>query len=127
MRISSDYLNLCLAEVKLTHEYEMKKQEEKEKAREDRERMREEERAQKEFEKAQREAAIEKAKTEKALAEAHEALQKATGEHLEAIQTEIQVLENAWLTSKQSRTGPYRWLTHEDGTRLRNLEHRLIR
>jgi hypothetical protein len=93
VRISDEYLRLCLAELNLTHEYELKKQEEKEKAREDRERMREEERAQKEFERAQREAAIEKMKAEKALAAAREALQKASGEHLEAIQAEIQVLE----------------------------------
>ena len=83
----------------------MKKQEEKEKAREDRERMREEERAQKEYERAQREAAIEKVKTEKALAAAREALQQASGEHLEAIQTEIDVLEKrmADAQAKQDR------------------------
>jgi hypothetical protein len=92
-RISDAYLKLCLAELQLAHEYEMKRQEEKEKAREERERMREEERAQKDFERAQREAAIEKAKAEKALAAARDALEQATGEHLEAIQTEIQVLE----------------------------------
>ncbi len=104
-RISDAYLKLCLAELRLTHEYEMKKQEEKEQAREERERMREEERAQKDFERAQREAATEKAKTEKALAAARDALQKATGEHLEAIQTEIQVLEKrmADAQSKQDR------------------------
>jgi hypothetical protein len=104
-RISDAYLRLCLAELRLTHEYEMKKQEEKEKAREDRERMREEERAQRDFERAQREAAIEKAKAEKALAAARDALQKATGEHLEAIQAEIQVLEErmADAQSKQDR------------------------
>jgi hypothetical protein len=104
-RISDAYLKLCLAEIQLTHEYEMKKQDEKEKAREDRERMREEERAQKDFERAQREAVIEKAKAEKALAAARDALQKATGEHLEAIQTEIQVLEKrmADAQSKQDR------------------------
>ncbi|MGA2674422.1 MAG: DUF4041 domain-containing protein [Terracidiphilus sp.] len=105
IRISDAYLKLCLAEIQLTHEYEMKKQDEKEKAREDRERMREEERAQKDFERAQREAVIEKAKAEKALAAARDALQKATGEHLEAIQTEIQVLEKrmADAQSKQDR------------------------
>jgi hypothetical protein len=105
VRISNDYLKLCLAELRLTHEYEMKKQEEKEKAREDRERMREEEREQKEFERAQREAAIEKAKTEKALAAAREALQQASGDHLEAIQTEIDVLEKrmADVQAKQDR------------------------
>jgi hypothetical protein len=105
VQISSDYLQLRLSELRLTHEYEMKKQDEKEKAREDRERMREEERAQKEFERAQREAAIEKAKTEKALAAAREALQQASGEHLEAIQTEIDVLEKrmADAQAKQDR------------------------
>jgi hypothetical protein len=104
-RICDIYLKLCLAELSLTHEYEMKKQEEKEKAREDRERMREEERAQRDFERAQREAAAEKAKAEKALAVARDALQKATGEHLEAIQTEIQELEKkmADAQSKQDR------------------------
>lgn len=104
-RLSDAYLDLCLAELRLTHEHEMKKQEEKEKAREDRDRMREEERAQKDFERAEREAVIEKAKAEKALAAARDALQKATGEHLEAIQTEIQVLEKrmADAQSKQDR------------------------
>ena len=104
-RLSHNYLDMCLAELRLTHEYEMKKQEEKEKAREDRERMREEERAQKDFERAQREAAIEKAKAEKALAAARDELQKATGEHLEAIQIEIQALEKkmADAQSKQDR------------------------
>jgi hypothetical protein len=92
-KISDAYLKLCLAELRLTHEYELKRQEEKEKAREDHERMREEERAQKDFERAQREAAIERAKAEKALAAARDELQKATGEHLEAIQTEILGLE----------------------------------
>ena len=42
-RISNSYLELCLAELKLTNEYEMKKQEEKEKACEERERMRKQE------------------------------------------------------------------------------------
>jgi hypothetical protein len=91
--IKPEYLQLCVAELQLTHEYQLKLQEEKEKSREDRERMREEERAQKEFEKAQREAALEKAKAERALAAAREALQQASGEHLVAIQNEISDLE----------------------------------
>jgi len=105
VKITPSYLKLCLSELHLTHEHELKKQEEKEKAREDRERMREEERAQRDFERAQREAAIERAKAERALAAAREALQKASGEHLDAIQTEIQVLEQrmADAQSKQDR------------------------
>jgi hypothetical protein len=104
-RLTETYLKLCLDELRLTHEYEMKKQEEKEKEREDRERMREEERAQRDFERAQREAAIEKAKAEKALETARDALRKATGEHLEAIQAEIKELEKrmADAQSKQDR------------------------
>jgi hypothetical protein len=104
-RLTEAYFNLCLDELRLTHEYEMKKQEEKEKEREDRERMREEERAQKDFERARREAAIEKANAEKALETARDALQKATGEHLVAIQAEIQELEKrmADAQSKQDR------------------------
>lgn len=48
--ISSQYLNLKLEELKLSHEYELKKQDEKEQAKEERERLREEARAQKELE-----------------------------------------------------------------------------
>lgn len=105
VNITDAYLKICLAELKLTHELELKKQEEKEKAREDRERLREEERAQKEFERAQREAAAEKVRAEKALAAARDALQRASGTHLEAIQTEIQELEQrmANAQAKQER------------------------
>jgi len=93
--ITPTYRDVCLAELHLTHEYELKKQAEKEEQREIREQMREEERAQREFEKAQREAALERDRAEKALASAREALQKASGEHLDAIQQQIQNLEQS--------------------------------
>lgn len=91
--ITPTYRDACLTELRLTHEYEVKKQEEKEEQREIRERMREEERAQREFEKAQRDAALERERAEKALAQARAELQKASGEHLDAIQQHIQELE----------------------------------
>lgn len=90
--ITPTYRDACLAELRLTHEYELKKQQEKEEQREIREQMREEERAQKEYEKAQRDAALERDRAEKALAAAREEL-RASGEHLEAIQAHIQDLE----------------------------------
>jgi hypothetical protein len=103
--VTKPYLDLCLAELRLTHEYEIKKQEEKEEQKAIREQMREEERAQKEFEKAQRDAAVEKERAEKALAAARADLQKASGEHLEAIQHKIEDLEQkvAEAQAKQDR------------------------
>jgi hypothetical protein len=91
--ITPSYLDLCLAELQLTHEFETKKQEEKEEQREIRERMREEEQAQREFERAQKEAAAEKMRAQKALQAARAELQKATGEHAIAIQQKVQELE----------------------------------
>jgi hypothetical protein len=91
--ITPSYLDLCLAELQLTHEFETKKQEEKEEQREIRERMREEEQAQREFERAQKEAAAEKMRAQKALQAARAELQKATGEHAIAIQQKVEELE----------------------------------
>jgi hypothetical protein len=93
VKITDKYLQLCLDELRLTHEYEQKKQDEKEEQRQIREQMREEERVQKEYERAQREAALERDKAEKALAQARAELQKATGDHLEAIQEKVRELE----------------------------------
>lgn len=103
--ITTAYLDLCLAELHLTHEYEQKRQEEKEEQKAIREQMREEERAQKEFERAQREAALEKERAEKALAAARSELQKASGDHLDAIQQKIHDLEQkvADAQAKQDR------------------------
>lgn len=103
--ITPAYLDLCLSELRLTHEYEQKKQDEKEEQKAIREQMREEERAQKEFEMAQRDAAVERDRAEKALAAARAELQKASGEHLEAIQRKIEELEQkvADAQAKQDR------------------------
>jgi hypothetical protein len=92
IQINPAYLVLCLKELRLSYEYEVKRQEEKEEQRAIRERMREEEKVQREIERAQREAALEKEKLEKALAAATAELQKASGEHLVAIQQQIEDL-----------------------------------
>ncbi len=91
--ITPSYLELCLAELRLTHEFETKKQEEKEEQRAIREQMREEEQAQREFERAKKEAASEKLRAEKALQAAKVELQKASGEHALAIQRKVEELE----------------------------------
>jgi hypothetical protein len=91
--ITPSYLELCLAELRLTHEFETKKQEEKEEQKAIREQMREEEQAQREFERAQKEAAAEKQRAEKALLAARAELQKASGEHALAIQQKVEELE----------------------------------
>jgi hypothetical protein len=80
--LSQDYLDLALAELRLTHEYEQKKYEEREEQRAIREQMRDEERALREAERAQQEAASEEARFEKALEKARAEVEKATGEKL---------------------------------------------
>lgn len=80
--LSQEYLDLALKELRLTHEYEQKKYEEREEQRAIREQMREEERAMREAERAQQEAAVEETRYEKALQKARAEVEKATGEKL---------------------------------------------
>ncbi len=91
--ITKAYLDLALAELRLSYEYERKKHEEQEEQREIRERMREEERAQREFERAQQEAATEEARYEKALERARAEVGKANGEEVEAANANVRALE----------------------------------
>ena len=72
--ITSQFLDLKLNELSLTHEFEQKKYEEKEEQRMIREQMRDEERAQKELEKAQKEAEDEEQRFQKALEKAKKEL-----------------------------------------------------
>ncbi len=93
IRIVPEYLELSLAELRLTYEHEKKKREVLEEQREIRERMREEERAQREFERAQLEAATEQERYEKALARARAEVEKAKGEEIEAANQRVLDLE----------------------------------
>jgi multidrug efflux pump subunit AcrA (membrane-fusion protein) len=99
--ITPEYLELALAELRLTHEHEAKKQEEKEEQRQIREQMREEERAQKEIERAQQEAAAEQARYEKALEKARSEMEKAKGEQVKKMDAKIADLEQKLTEAQQ--------------------------
>lgn len=91
--ITEEFLNLKLAELALTYEYEQKKYEEKEEQRVIREQMREEEKAQKELEKAQREAEDEERRFQKALEKAKLELKGANSLNAAVLQEQILELE----------------------------------
>ena len=100
LKISSRYINLKLKELKLTHEYELKKYDEKERQRQIREQMREEEKARRDFEKARKEAEKEERLLQKAMKEAQEAVAKASveerakfEEQLKQLQEQLQIAE----------------------------------
>lgn len=95
MRITPEYLELKLAELRLDYETEQKKHEEQEEQRRIRDQMREEERALREAEKAKKEAEEEEERYQKALDRAKADLAKAKGESLELLQTRIQQLDAA--------------------------------
>jgi hypothetical protein len=92
-RITTEYCDLALAELRLSYEFEKKQHDELEEQREIRERMKEEERAQREFERAQQEAATEQTRYEKALAKARAEVEKANGEEIEAANAKVRELE----------------------------------
>jgi len=75
--ISTDYLNLKLSELYLCHEYEVKKQEEKEEQRRIREQMREEAKLQKEIEEMKAKIEKEEKHFNQAMSSTNELLQKA--------------------------------------------------
>jgi hypothetical protein len=91
--ISQDYLDLALAELRLSYEYERKKRDEQEEQRAIRERMREEERAQREFEKAQQEAATEEDRYKRALERARVEVEAAKGEEIARANERVRELE----------------------------------
>lgn len=87
--ITAEYLELKLNELRLTHEYEEKKYQDREEQRRIREQIREEERAQRELEKAQADAEAEEERYQKALAKAREEAAQATGVALEKLTKQI--------------------------------------
>lgn len=93
--LSSAYLDLSLAELRLTHEYAVKRQEEAEEQRRIKEQMREEEKAQRELLKAQQDAEAEEARYQKALEKARADMSKAQGARLASLTSKIQELEAA--------------------------------
>ena len=95
MRITPDYLDLKLAELRLEYETDQKRHDELEEQRRIKEQMREEERAMREAEKAKQEAEAEEARYEKALEKARAELAQAKGDSLELLQQKIQHLDAA--------------------------------
>ncbi|MFN8391315.1 MAG: DUF4041 domain-containing protein [Bdellovibrionota bacterium] len=93
MSITKDYLNACLDELRLEHEYELKKQSELEEQREIRARAKEEEKAQREFERAQRDAEQDELRYQKSLENARSEISSATGKDLADLTSKIALLE----------------------------------
>ena len=91
IHIQESFLQLKIDELRLTHEYELKKYEEKEEQRRIRELMREEEKASRDFEKARQEAQKEEKLLQQAMKKAQEEFSKASEE--ERAKYEIQLAE----------------------------------
>ena len=91
--LNNQYLDLKRKELILEHEYQTKRQQEKEAMRAIQEELREEEKAKREFEQAQKEAEKEEANYQKALDKARKEMELATGEKHDQLQSHIQRLE----------------------------------
>jgi len=91
--ITGEYYRLKLEQMKLTYEYERKKQEEKEEQRRIREQIREEERAQREIEKAKKDAESEEKRYQKLLEKVEREREKAEGEKLSKLNGQIATLQ----------------------------------
>lgn len=91
--ITSDYLNLKVQELWLTHEYQEKKYQEQEEQRLIREQMREEERALRELEKVKQEAEREENRYQEALEKARQEIESATGKTQQKLLSQIEELQ----------------------------------
>lgn len=90
--ITGDYLSSKLEELRLTHEFQVKKEEEREEQRQIREQMREEERALREVEKAKEQAEREEQRYEQALEKARQEVERSTGQDKDRLEQKIQLL-----------------------------------
>ena len=91
--IEYNYLDLKIKELILEHEFQLKKQREKEELRTIREQIREEEKAKREFEKAQKAAEKEEKSYQSALEKARNEIAEVTGEKHDKLQAQIDKLE----------------------------------
>ncbi|WP_375443499.1 DUF4041 domain-containing protein [uncultured Fibrella sp.] len=101
--ITSQYLELKQKELILEHEYQLKRQQEKEELRAIQEELREEEKARREFEQAQREAEKEESNYEKALDKARREIELATGDKHDKLQAQIERLEAELLAAQEKK------------------------
>lgn len=90
--ITQDYLKLKLEELQITHEFQVKKQEEREEQRQIREQIREEERALHEVEKAKEDAEREEKQYEQALEKARQEVERSTGQAKDRLEQQIRQL-----------------------------------
>jgi hypothetical protein len=93
VRITAEYLSVKIDELRLSHELEQKKYEEREEQRRIREEIREEEKAKAEFEKARIEAEREEERYRSALEKARTEAARTTGEQLTKLTEKIASLE----------------------------------
>jgi hypothetical protein len=93
VHLNNQYLDLKKKELILEHEYQTKRQQEKEEMRAIQEELREEEKAKREFEQAQREAEKEESNYQKALDKARKEIELATGDKHDKLQSQIDKLE----------------------------------
>jgi hypothetical protein len=91
--IQEEYLDLKVKELTLEHEFQLKKQREKEELRAIQEQIREEEKAKREFEKAQKDAEKEEKNYQTALDKARKEIAELTGDKHDKLQTKIEKLE----------------------------------
>ena len=91
--IQEEYLDLKIKELTLEHEFQLKKQREKEELRAIQEQIREEEKAKREFEKAQKDAEKEEKNYQTALDKARKEIAELTGDKHDKLQAQIEKLE----------------------------------
>jgi hypothetical protein len=91
--IEDEYLDLKVKELILEHEFQLKKQKEKEELRAIQEQIREEEKAKREFEKAQKDAEKEEKNYQTALDKARKEISELTGDKHDKLQVQIEKLE----------------------------------
>ncbi len=103
VELTREYLKLKLDELALTHEYENKKQSEKEEQRRIRESMREEEKALRDFEIARREAEDEEKRYQKALSRVKEDLKYASKDEIDNLNGKLVELEQKLKEAEEKR------------------------
>lgn len=103
IEITEEYLSSKLTELRLTHEYEEKKHQEREEQKRIREQMKEEEKAQKELEKSRQDAEEEEARYQKALSKAMEDAKNATGAKLDLLNGKVEELQKQLLEAQENK------------------------
>ena len=101
--IAFDYLDLKLSELRLAHEYQEKREAEREEQRRIREQMREEERVRREVEKAKNDAEKEEQRYAAALEKARQELQRAGDDKSADLQSKIDMLQEQLDAAHESK------------------------